>query len=78
LRESRIDVLRKCENALRAEFYYALAFERDDGFYIEAHPNAAARCLLALDASQQKEMTTSLFTIADVLAEKAKNHRKAQ
>jgi len=74
--ESRIVVIRECDKAPKKSFYYALAFERDGGFYIKTHPDTAKRRMLSLDEGQESDLNIVLDALGETLSLKAKVHKK--
>jgi hypothetical protein len=75
--ESRVDVVRKCNAALKESFYYALVFERDGSYAVRTHPEPTKRRLLSLDQSEQSELGTVLDALGDALRLKAEVRQKS-
>lgn len=69
---SRVEIVRKLERCLRAEFYYVLVFARADGtFYLGARPDACRRARLQLPATEQQDMMKCFDAVAAAVELKA-------
>ena len=75
---SRLEIINECLGALHADFYYVLAFDPGDGFFIEAHPKVSLRARLALSEGDRHDMLKCFDAVSSALETRAEIKLKAE
>ena len=74
--ESRLNIWRSCDLALKKEFYYALVFELDDGVHAITYPASAQPGLPSQPDAENGDLNSILDALGEIVRAKAAVKRK--